>query len=403
MNPLMLKASARPEIKALALVLLAIAITFARRPDQFFRPYLFVEEGTILRAYLGRGIGSFLDTIGGYYNLVPKLIWFTALEIDIAAAPAIAAWLATLFAAAVVVAIALSPTHLCWRTLCAIATLIVPTTPEFFAVALHSYFWAGLLIFLALLWDPSRGKSALRVVYIVVGGLSSPLIFPAAVLFAIRAAIERTRTEYVAFGAAAAMACIQTLPRLLGRNFGPFNEQLLAIDLVAVTNSFVGAFLLGPRYSGYLPSGLLTIAVLSLLIWNAREKLPALFYLLLAAWAATIAAAVMRWDPVYTHPFQSNDRYLFTPYVLFAWSIVWLANVYRGLTKAVLVASLFAASLIMLPRLSQRDHSPDWRQELATCANSEGHVFRINHFDGRNDRGWVVTLTGDQCRRALGR
>ena len=60
-------------------------------------------------------------------------------------APEIALVLTVAFTCAVVVAVALSPTHLRWPYLCAIAVLTIPVDPEVYAVSLLAFWWAGLL------------------------------------------------------------------------------------------------------------------------------------------------------------------------------------------------------------------------------------------------------------------
>jgi hypothetical protein len=128
-----------------------------RRPDQFRHPYFWVEDGAILGAYSERGFASILEPLNGYHVLATRTLDAVAFKLSILHAPEIAVLLVTAFTAAVVVAVAFSPTHLPWPRSCAIALLIVPTDPEVFAVAEYAFWWAGILLFLALLWDNERG------------------------------------------------------------------------------------------------------------------------------------------------------------------------------------------------------------------------------------------------------
>src|SRR6185295_20135258 len=100
------------------------------------------------------------------------------------------------------VAVALSPTHLRWPYLCAIAVLTIPVDPEVYGVSLLAFWWAGLLVVLALVWDADRGAPWLRAGYLVLGGLSAPVMVPLAPLFVLRALLERRRSEFIAAGLA---------------------------------------------------------------------------------------------------------------------------------------------------------------------------------------------------------
>jgi len=199
----------RVEWRLVALCAATVVILILRRPDQFLHPYIWAEDGEILQGYAHRGLASIIEPIAGYYILTSKLISLTALQISVVWYPEIALALTTAFTCAIVVAIALSPTHLRCPSLCALAALAVPTDPENFAVALYSFWWAGFLLVLALLWDTERGFGWLRFTYIVLGGMSSFLAVPFAALFALRALWERRREEYVATAVVAGVALVQ--------------------------------------------------------------------------------------------------------------------------------------------------------------------------------------------------
>src|SRR5262249_53040358 len=137
--------------QALFLVLLTVAILFARRPDQFLHPYIWVEDGVInLKAYAERGLASLIEPVQGYSNLISKLIDVAAFRLSIEHAPEISLALTVAFTCAVVVAIALSPTHLQCPFLCAIVVLTIPTGPGVFAIPVNALWWAGRLLVLAL-------------------------------------------------------------------------------------------------------------------------------------------------------------------------------------------------------------------------------------------------------------
>jgi hypothetical protein len=83
-------------------------------------------------------------------------------------------------------------------TAAVVALLIVPTDPEVFAVAESAFWWAGIFLILALLWDGARGWHWLRASYLLLDGLSTPVIAPIAALLMLRAAVDRRKSEYIA-------------------------------------------------------------------------------------------------------------------------------------------------------------------------------------------------------------
>jgi hypothetical protein len=162
---------------AVAGVIVAITLTmlFARRPDQFLHPYIWVEDGFYTLGFVARDGGwTIIEPLNGYLIVAPKIISYAAYKISLVWAPNIQIMLTSALTCAAVLAIAFSPTHLRWPFVCAVAALLVPIDAEVFAVGAYACWWAGLLLPLALLWDSDRGREPLRWLYIIGGGLSSP-------------------------------------------------------------------------------------------------------------------------------------------------------------------------------------------------------------------------------------
>ena len=182
------------------LSVLSAIILFWRRPDQFLNPYPWIKEGVlILPAYAGRGLVSFVDPIGGYYVLTTKVIMFAGYLLRVRVGSD------NLGGREYAVQLLGSDrschfTDLRWRFLCAIALLLVPCGPEVFALPICSFFWASVLLCLALLWDTEHGSPYVRALYIIIGGLSSPFIIPFTLLLAMRAVVERKRSGWLVTG-----------------------------------------------------------------------------------------------------------------------------------------------------------------------------------------------------------
>jgi hypothetical protein len=382
----------------MALVMLTIAITIARRPDQFSHPYVWNEEGVdILPSYLAHGFASMFEPLGGYYVLVPRAIWLIALKLDFLNAPTIAVWLGTLVCAAVVVAVAYAPTQLRWPYLCAMAVLCVPTNAEVFGYPLLTFFWTSLLLFLAVIWDVDRGRLWLRAAFIVIAGTSSPLVFPAAALLGLRAIIERQKSEWIAVGIAVACCGFELASPILSSGFNRTFIQS-GIDLFAASNMFVGALFLGPRYAFYVPSGILILVAGTAAIWLARSRLEPAFYLLVLGWLATVAAVLARSQIELLDPLaRAGPRYFFVPFVLLTWCTMWLAAVSTVSIRVALLALCATGIVAVLGHMSERDDVFDWHAEISKCLSGPAHTMPV-HFFGEASHVYSVSFTQEECR-----
>jgi uncharacterized membrane protein len=387
---------------ALLLTIASAAIVFARRPDQFLHPYIWVEEGVYtLRFYAENGWSTLFEPLAGYLLTASKLIDLTAFQLSILWAPEIAAGLAVAFTCAVVVAIALSPTHLKWPYVCALTTVLVPSNPEVFGTGSYAFWWAGLLLLLALLWTDER--QWLRWVYLLVGGLSSPLIGVIVVLLALRLVVERNRRELVATLLAAAATVAQLVGMHAQAQIGvhAITTWPSVASLPIIAQKFVGAFF----HAHAMRTGLAIAAAIALLAWTLRTRLDRYFVLLVLMFIAVAIAMTMRVFPddlPYIDPFGSGPRYFFYPFILLSWILIWLAAVAPRPVQAVLAVA-FALTLVLAgPRLSRRHDPLDWKQQVLACAQADRYEVPI-HYIGSAKEMWHVKLTGAQCRLLLAR
>lgn len=390
------------KLQVLLLALATLVILFARRPDQFFHPYIWAEDGPfILRPYAERGFASIIEPVQGYHILISKIIALTAFKASILWTPEIALWLTVAFTAAVVIAIALSPTHLPWRFACALAPLLVPSDPEVFAVSMLTFWWAGLLLILALLWDADRHKTWLRALYIVLGGLSSPIIVPVCALLGLRAVVERRTSEYTAAGIAAAVAAVQLITAFGNTELrGPAFELPM---LERVARQFFGSFLIGgiPYPDKFVLAVTVVFALLfGAALWFNRARLDRYFVLLALAYLSVCAITVLRIPLVDMHPLVAGPRYFFYPFVLLGWMLLWVAARSGGFTRYGLVALCCWAVLWTGQFLQRRHEAIGWRMHMAACQVSETYTMPF-HMTGQLSSLWNVTFTGEHCRKLV--
>jgi hypothetical protein len=394
-TPRRFESSGRLPAFAIFLCLATVAILFFRRPDQFFNPGIWVEDGTvILKAYAERGLASIVEPVSGYHILSSKIIALLAFKISIRFAPEIMLALTIALTCSVICAIALSPTFLPWPAACALAALLVPIDGEVFAVSELSFWWAGLLLFLALAWR-SECAPAWRHVFIVFGGLSSPAILPIAPLLAVRALAERDRNAVIAAAVACLIAAIQGLTIVTHPNpYGP-----LPFSLVSLSN---GAAKLGvPFLFALLVGGGVLL----------RPKPHLSFFLLGIAALALCAMTLARLPLDYAHPLSQGPRYFFYPYIIAMWLAIWVSAKANAVVRVGIMAALGCiVAYAVLVRSSKpyqgfsRRHVPIyWRADLAACVARNGPFRLPIQFDGSKNDAWVVELTGEQCRDLINR
>lgn len=399
---------ASPLARAIVLVPLTVAVLFLRRPDQFLHPDIWVEDGKyILPAFVNEGAWTLTKPLAGYFLTATKLISVVAYSLSILWAPEIEQVLIVAFTSAVILAVALSPTHLRSPFLCAVAILFIPTESEVFAVSSYAFWWAGVLLLPALLWDSGRGGGWWRASFIVVGGLSSPAILPVAVLMGLRALIERTRSEAVAFGLAALVSAIQIFG-MLSQSVPVAWLKMAPVLPFLLVQTYVGNFFYADHgaYIGY--------AVLLVLIgwaWAVRSRLDRYFGLLCLSFVLLSAMIATRNSAYPFGFFQSISyapRYYFYPFIVLAWIMIFLASVSPRAVQ-IGTAAAFAAALVVAEAvpvngigLSRRQDPIDWRAHILACAEADEYAVPI-HYIGRADKLWEVRLTGAQCRALIER
>jgi hypothetical protein len=396
-------------IRAATLVGLTFAVLFLRRPDQFLHPYIWVEDGTvILKDYLAHGLGSIIEPLGGYYVLATKLLTLTSFKLSFVWAPYLAVYLTTAFTCMVIAAIAFSPTHLPAPFLCAVAVLLVPTDAEVFAVSEYAFWWAGLLLILALLWDTKRGQHQwLRLVYIIIGGLSSPIVAVTAGLFTIRAVLERRASEYWAAILATGCAALQiwSISSWDQNPTPPLSLSTIGVGVEIFVGAYVGfTSVAAEPVSGaaHTEMGLLVFAMLGIAVATKARYLDRYFALLGLLWLGICIITAVRVPVDGIDPFIAGPRYFFYPYIILSWMLIWIA-VLSGWKVRAAIAVIFVFSILQAGTKLSRRHDPiDWRDQVFACAASQEYNLPI-HFAGSLAKLWDIKLTGEQCRSMLQR
>ncbi|MDQ7996433.1 MAG: hypothetical protein AAGC76_11330 [Luteibacter sp.] len=384
-----------------AFVVIVSLVMVWRRPDQFHRPYLWVEEGIVtLPAYLAHGWLSLFEPVAGYIVLPAKLIFLSAASISFTHLPRIEYWLTLVFEVSTLVLIAFSPSRLKFPVVAALAVALLPTDSEVYAVSEYAFWWGALWSFVAIFWqEGERPRTFWRGVLVAVGGFSSPMAIPAAAILGIRAAALRKRADVVVVGVAVAAAAVQwSVMHATGAMATP---SVVGFDAFGVVTRFFGNFALAaPAASDQfgLVVGVLIIAGLCVFaVKNGKWRDP-YFVMLLACLCASILASISRVPVGAIHPFLAGPRYFFFAYIFLAWLLLY-SFPESGVIWRSLVVVVFFGALVQFALHGQRHHDTiGWRTELKKCSGSGDEVYPLLiHFDGNIPNAWHVPLTGRQC------
>jgi hypothetical protein len=389
--------------QALLLAAALLLVLFYRRPDQFYAPYIWGEDGVVnLPDYLASGWASVFHPIAGYYSVPMKFISVLSMQLSFLWSPEISFVLTLLASYGVLAAVAFAPTRLRWPLGCALAILFIPTEAEVFGVTLLVFWWTSLLALLPLYWNEEGRRPLLRLFLLAVGALSSPFIIGIAPLYAVRVAVTRRRDDIVAMVVAFAFAALQ-----YHAVHGAVQDAGASIKLGAIIEKFFGYYL--AVGNNFVQSGLalyLGLALIAFIVvsWVAyRRELGLTFVLLGGSLGAAIASAVLRLPIENINPAYSAARYFFFAFVVLSWILVQLASLDKaGMRLASCMLLAFATRNAL--ENGRRTHAHlNWRAEIATCLQSATPYKVPIHTHGGLDQVWHVEFSAAQCRTLVSR
>jgi len=387
-----------------------MAIMFARRPDQWFSPTLWVEDKKILAAFAQDGWISVFFPVNGYLILPSKLILCASASISFRWLPEISFCLALVFTGAVLLCIALCPTTLKHRVGCSLMILALPINPEVYGTSEYSFWWGSLLAILPFFWDENiRNRSALRLMLLLIGGLSSPLIVALAPLYFIRAALRRTQSNWMDFGVAALTAGAQCTSVLITGEVPP--PPFSNFGLLLFVRDFFGYFIYSPVQGGsyeliattlgaVLIAALACITVIHRNDISEPSKRTILKLFFLVTLTGILSGTRVPLDVI--HPWSDGPRYFFLPFALLSWLVLQI------FALDIRVAQIVAAAVLGLALrnaidIGQRRHDKlDWRASIDKCLISEECDLPV-HYNGVAKRAWSVVLRRDECRQMVER
>lgn len=392
-----------------------LGLLASRRWYQFISPQVWDEDGTPnpwqtgllsggsnIADYISHGWLAFFEPVNDYLITIPKLISAISLGLSISSYPIVSTIIAWLFIVAVGLSIALAPTKLRGRSLCAVAVFMIPSDPEVFGLPLYTFWWASLLLFLVVLWDERDSSLGWRLGFLLFGGLSSPVIILVLPILVFRAHWYRSsRSEqWVAFIATlvAAIQCF-LIAKSSASGFPPLDSVLMNI-----VPTFFGKFLIGNWVDNKVWlwfAGLVLMGFVAL--WLLRARLNVATWVLVYLLVGSIVLTVARIDPSVIHPRLAGPRYFFFPFILMFWILIqdfftihstWL----RGLIQIVALIVVINAA----PAWSRGHDDLRWKDHVLSCRLFPEYAIPIQ-FDGNKASTWFLYLSGKSCTGLLRR
>jgi hypothetical protein len=360
----------RAFFQPMGLAALFFALLLVRRSAQLFHPQIWAEDGgQVILGFIQHGWRSFALPVNGYLNTSSKLIMGSSLMLSSLYCPLVSTLLVWLFIIGVCCAIALCPTWLPARPLIAIATLLVPCDPEVFGIPLYAFWWASLLLFLVVLWSEKSSDIKWRLTFVLVGGLSSPIIFLITPFLLIRSLVlTPKRRERVILAAAVICCFIQSL--MLRKTDVRGITKLSSLRLILP--KFLGSYIAGNIHhvsdkTLWFTAGIVLSLLLATLPFVARQLK---YWFLLGLWLGAMFFSAARVDLNVIHPQLAGPRYFFFPFVLLSWFVISVLFECDSKPLQLACAALLTAALLnTLPVLSRKHSDFRWADHLVSSSH----------------------------------
>ena len=379
------------------LFLLCLVLGISRRLMQLQYPNVWDEDGTqIIPGIVNNGLHALFEPVNGYLVLVPKLISFAALQLSVYQYALTTTLFSFMLMAIMAFAVATSPTKLQGSRWCALAMFFIPSDPEVFGLPLYTFWWVSVLLFLLVLWDEEKEHPLLRGLYVMLGGLSSPVIVMLLPLFYVRSFRFRDKpAEHLVSVLSTVIALVQ-LQFIF--NTGASARPPFGSIAANVIPKFFGGFLVGNIWdAGMWFTGLLLLVLIAVWVYStkpfsATSTVAVLLYLLVVS----IVLSVLRVDPAFIHQKAAGPRYFFYPFLIIFWVVIQIAYARQGY-RYLAAIFLVAAAANALPVWSRSHDDLHWKDHVRSSCFFPAYTFPIQ-YNGERALAWKMTLTEGQFR-----
>ena len=386
------------------LLLLSFVLLFLRRPDAFLNPQFYAEDGRLLFMNAQElGVASLLSPYHGGYYFAQRLVAYLGTFVSIAFAPHFYNLAALCITLGVVAYLAQIRINSRFKPLLALAVVAIPTNGDMFMrmVNIHWILALGLLALL-ISKDASRRRDLFFDTAVALPvALTGPFSLLWLPLFAVRAALRRSRGSFWLLGVVAVGAGVQFMVLDSHRSAGEFrwmNPNWFGHFGYGIS----GVLLLGMHYVHKIPNSMILVLVsLSLyvaLTAHALAKRDLRRLLLLAAGMAVLlsTAIAYRRAPEYLSGHIGN-RYAYLPTISLVWALI-LTLETAGTAGRCAVTLLGLTAVASLTRFQERPFTDyNWREASLAIGGLEPAKVPINppgwsitYFPDRSDHGMAV-------------
>lgn len=384
----------------LIIFFLFASLLFARRWTQLIDPQVWNEDGTVfIPQYLEYGWFFLFKPVAGYLIFVSKVITGLSLSISFYFYPYISTFLSWLFIILVGFAVIFSPTKLKGKIFCAISVFLIPSDPEVFGIPLYTFWWTAILLFLVVLWDQRDKNIKWRIIYLLLGGLSSPAILIIAPIMWVKAVLLKySRNDTILAVVTTLLAILQLF--FISKESAAHIQSLFSI-LSETIPTFFGMFMLGNLYlNGIELFGYILFFLI--LFWVYIEKNNVSSILLFLLLLASVVAVVFRIDPSVIHPALAGPRYFFFPFILLSWILIQMIYIKSNIALRVLSFTAVSIVLINLIPVINRKNTDNlnWSYHVIKCGEEEDYSIPIQ-FDGNKNTAWEVSISREKCESQI--
>lgn len=382
----------------------ALLLMYLRHPGQFIHPQFWVEGSYIYSyAYKGPVLEYLLAPIYGYLMIPERLIVliFTPF-FPIEYHPYVCDYMAILLTLLMLWYFLNTPSRLSQRCLFVITVFLSPLDgAEVFNKLLY-LMWLLPLSFLFILFRDniviSKKVLVLDIFWIIVAGLSGPLVIVFVPAYLLIAILRRQRYFYIVCGAVLMLALIQCL-YLVGDPKSAVSQSFTLFNLTDILNSllsFVIPQFFIPNVAIHWSLGLvLLIAILSSSYLIKREGWSETFLMLIIFFSFILSSLIKLYP--YSH-YISGSRYLYYPYLALTFYFLLIVMKRKGNTALIFVPMLACVfySHINLFQMDSLDYK--WSEHIRYSKDHGCKVRVPIPYQGMEGVAWDFSYGDDNAR-----
>jgi hypothetical protein len=384
-----------------ATLVFVLIVWVLRRPDQFFTPYIWDEEGLIFVRFQRQGFWAAVTTpVNGQLYLLTNLAIVSILKLKLLLYPVLAYIAATVFfmGFALLWLIPRSRLSLPVRTGIVILSALVPVNPETFGVLLYSFWWIGLYPVAILFWE--RSHWAWRVSILVLASLTSTIGALAVVLFFAQWLFRRSVRDLI--------SVLVLLPGLgLQGWLYVTSQRSSSSDLGQVLVQFLtnqGAYFFGwmtniPREYLAFIGGVVLAGIGAAIVLLVRQRHPLGSVVAVLGLGLVMVSLISALQfPQLSNQYSAGPRYYFLPFLFLSWIVAVLASLESRRIRAIAVGAIIASIVTLGPGWTRHADIVDWPTEVyAACHEPSKNNLVYVHLAGSKVDMWHFRIEPAIC------